>query len=102
MMFTVVNKRDVLRKPNQAYIGRPSPLGNPFVLGRDGTRAEVIEKYEGWFRAQVVMDNAAVLGELRRIWQLAQTHGHVELVCWCAPLACHGDVIKRFLDEHRR
>ena len=27
------------------YIGRPSKWGNPFIIGRDGTRKEVIDKY---------------------------------------------------------
>ena len=31
--------------PNVVYIGRPSVWGNPFVIGKDGTRAEVVEKY---------------------------------------------------------
>ena len=29
------------------YIGRPSKWGNPFAVGRDGTRAQVIARYEG-------------------------------------------------------
>jgi len=28
----------------QVYIGRPSKWGNPFVIGRDGSRADVIAK----------------------------------------------------------
>ena len=31
--------------PGQAYVGRPGVLGNPFVVGRDGSREEVIGKY---------------------------------------------------------
>lgn len=27
------------------YIGRPSKWGNPFKIGKDGTRQEVIKKY---------------------------------------------------------
>ena len=30
---------------NAVYIGRPSIWGNPFVIGKDGTRGEVVEKY---------------------------------------------------------
>jgi hypothetical protein len=30
--------------PGQAYVGRPSPLGNPYALGRDGNREQVIAK----------------------------------------------------------
>ena len=33
------------REPFDIYIGRPSKWGNPFVIGRDGNREQVIEKY---------------------------------------------------------
>ena len=43
-----------LRGPagNAVYVGRPSIWGNPFVIGKDGSRAEVIEKYETWLMSQ--------------------------------------------------
>lgn len=63
------------------YIGRPSKWGNPFEIGRDGTRAEVIEKYRSWILSQP--DLLSQLGELK---------GKV-LGCWCSPLPCHGDVL---------
>ena len=47
MKTVVVNKR--LEKCD-IYIGRPSLFGNPFKIGKDGTRAEVIEKYEAYAR----------------------------------------------------
>jgi len=49
-MTTVVN----LRRGHQyhIFIGRGSPWGNPFHIGRDGTRAEVIEKYRQWLLGQ--------------------------------------------------
>ncbi len=34
------------RKTYDVYIGRPGKWGNPFEIGKDGNRAEVIEKYE--------------------------------------------------------
>lgn len=34
------------------YIGRPSKWGNPFSIGRDGSREEVIEKYREWIESQ--------------------------------------------------
>lgn len=71
------------RAPYDVYIGRPSKWGNPFAIGRDGTREQVIAKYEEWLRTQP--DLMAALPEL---------HGKV-LGCWCAPQACHGDVLAR-------
>ncbi len=82
------------RDPFDVYIGRlPAPegagpgsdgrWGNPFKAGRDGTRQEVIAKYERWLLDQP---------ELMR--QLPELRGKV-LGCWCAPKACHGDVLVR-------
>ncbi len=62
------------------YIGRPSAFGNPFHIGRDGTREEVIEKYRTWLRAN------PYLMRLARRELIGRTLG-----CWCAPHACHGD-----------
>ena len=70
------------RAPYDVYIGRPGPFGNPFVVGRDGTREEVIEKYAEWLRAQPKLV-ARVKRELK----------DCVLGCWCAPKACHGEVL---------
>jgi len=75
------------REPFDVYIGRPSKWGNPFVVGVDGSRDEVIEKYEEWILNQ--QELVAALPELR---------GKV-LGCWCAPLSCHGDVLIRLSKE---
>ena len=82
-MCKVLNARKVGKRSSamQVYIGRPSKWGNPFVIGRDGSRADVIAKYRAWIVAQPALMNA--LDELR---------GR-DLICWCAPLACHGDVL---------
>ena len=82
-MCKVLNARKVGKHSNAArvYIGRPSKWGNPFVIGRDGSRADVIAKYRAWIVTQPALMNS--LDELRCR----------DLVCWCAPLACHGDVL---------
>jgi len=36
------------REAYDVYVGRPGPWGNPFRIGVDGYRQEVIEKYEAW------------------------------------------------------
>ncbi len=69
------------------YIGRPSKWGNPFVIGRDGTREEVIVQYEAWIQTQPLL--LAALGELQG----------KRLGCYCAPLPCHGDVLARLADR---
>lgn len=70
------------------YIGRPSKWGNPFVIGRDGTREQVIEKYEQWLLKQPHLIEA--LSELK----------DKILGCWCSPLACHGDVLVRYANAN--
>ncbi len=71
------------KAPDALYIGRPSKFGNPFVIGRDGSREQVIAKYEAWLTSQPHL--MAALPELKG----------KKLGCWCAPQACHGDVLAR-------
>ena len=75
------------REKYDVYIGRPSPWGNPFVIGRDGTREQVIQKYEQWLLTQPAL--LAALPELK---------GKV-LGCWCSPKPCHGDVLVRLANQ---
>jgi hypothetical protein len=79
------------------YIGRPSVLGNPFKLEQWGREA-CIEQYEVWLRERIAARDVQVCKELSRLLAIARA-GELKLVCWCAPLACHGDVIKRVLEE---
>ena len=69
------------------YIGRPGKWGNPFQIGRDGTREQVIARYERWIATRPEL--LAALPELA-----GKTLG-----CWCAPKACHGDVLARLAAE---
>ncbi len=83
-----------IRKSNyDVYIGRAngslpaSKWANPWVIGKDGTREEVIGKYEEWIKTQPEL--MAALPELR---------GKV-LGCWCAPENCHGNTLLKLLNE---
>ncbi len=82
--------------PGQVYVGRPSPLGNPFQLGRDGSRAEVISGYRLWLWAQLQVPGSPQWRDLERLLAQAQV-GPLELLCWCAPLSCHAEVISSAL-----
>lgn len=76
------------KAPYDVYVGRPSAFGNPYVLGKDGTRENIIEKYRAWLMTQPELV-ARVKKELA---------GKV-LACWCAPLACHADVLVEVAGE---
>jgi len=79
----VLNKHDHGVPAGAAYIGRGSIWGNPFVIGRDGSRDAVCDKYEALLATRP--DLIARLPDLR---------GR-DLVCFCAPRRCHGDTLRR-------
>lgn len=67
-------------------IDRASKWGNPFHVGKDGDRDEVIRKYREWVTKQPeLMEDIPKLQGKR-------------LGCWCAPEACHGDVLVELAD----
>ncbi len=96
----IVNVRGRLPSdmPNIVYCGRSNgqwqggPLANPFVIGKDGNRDAVIEKYRRWMWGHIQAGDTAVLGALRAL------RGDSVLGCWCAPERCHCEVIIRAAD----
>lgn len=66
-------------------IDRKSKWGNPFIIGRDGDRAEVIAKHKAKLWKQIKS------GEVT-LEDLATLHNK-RLGCWCAPCDCHGDTL---------
>lgn len=91
MKIEVMNKNTVPYAQGE-YIGRPSVLGNPFVIGRDGTREQVIERYKTWLRRQW-KEKKPARQELVWLAQDAKQDGRLTLICHCKPLACHGDAV---------
>lgn len=94
----VLNMRDVMGSSpfdvpaGVVYIGRPSKWGNPFThLAAEKTKAqfqvatreEAVARYREWILAPAQAGLRAQLHELRG----------KDLACWCAPNACHGDVL---------
>lgn len=86
------------REKYDIYIGRgteanprgPSKWGNPFEIGKDGTREEVIEKYRKW-----LLNQPDLLKDIREL--AGKTLG-----CWCKTsqgIACHGDILAELADR---
>lgn len=73
------------------YIGRGTIWGNPYQMGQDGDRDEVIRKFaydfgRGFLKASENLEHN--LGIIR---------GKV-IACHCKPAACHGDVLAAHLN----
>ena len=97
-MPRVLNYRHTHGIPDGAeYIGRAMPRyglagskwRSPFKLRNNATadeRVEVIAKYE-----QHLIDSGLIN-------QTHELHGR-DLVCWCAPKPCHGDVLLRLANK---
>lgn len=93
-MTTVINLRHIglvtLAKEEGTYvrIDRATVWGNPYHIGKDGTREEVIRKYK-----KLVESSPETLEAIKK--QLKDK----KLACWCSPLACHGDILARIANE---
>jgi len=81
-MPKVHNKYHNTAPPGAIYIGRGSPYGNPFVIGIDGDRDAVCDKYEQMLRSKPLL-----------LEKFKQELRGKDLVCFCAPKRCHGDFL---------
>lgn len=72
--------------PGAVYIGRPTVYGNPFNVSDYGSIKVVMDKYEEWIMRQ---EQVFLRHQMKR-----ELRGK-DLVCWCAPRICHGDIILR-------
>jgi Domain of unknown function (DUF4326) len=122
----VVVKKGSSIKPGfqRAYIGRGTPLGNPFShlerRGRGGSRDEAVDAYGEWLEVLLGYREATdapvllwlarpMVGELEARQQAARRQlndlyllaiqGKLELECFCVPERCHGEHVKRVLES---
>lgn len=86
-MPRVLNKyKDDVR--GAVYIGRPSFWGNPYMLGKDGDRDEVLQKYK-----EYAANNPKLVKAAQSLLR------GKDLYCFCAPKKCHGDVLLQIANE---
>jgi hypothetical protein len=79
-------------------IARPGPLGNPFIIGEDGTRAECLHLFKMMVGGDVaITTRASVESQRLAISHIAENLKSLRnrnLACWCPQgAACHGDVL---------
>ena len=96
--------QSLMDKPNYIYIGRGSSFGNPYShLNPDKTKAEfkvssrdeAIIKFKEYFLEKLADKNFR--NELKSLIEILKNHQEINLVCFCKPKTCHGDIIKSFL-----
>ena len=69
-------------------VGEPGWLGNPYRMSDGYSREEAVSKYRKAFRDRLEDDEfRSAVEDLR-----GKT-----LACYCAPKACHGDVIVEYI-----
>jgi hypothetical protein len=114
-MITVVNIKDVFdfrkrdishtiyvyvgrntKRAKDAYLLPMTEFGNPFLIGKDGTREVVCEKYRIYFdwRMKTSPNFPKLLYSLAVIAEGLD----LVLVCHCAPLQCHATTIKEAIE----
>jgi hypothetical protein len=76
----------------EVYIGRGTIWGNPYQMGVDGDRDEVIRKFKYDFENGMLKAS----NDLEK--NLDIVRGKV-IACHCKPAACHGDVIAAYLNS---
>ena len=88
-MTKVVNisKSNNLNNDCDVYIGRPTQWGNPFIMGKHGTREEVVEKYRDYIKTK-----PNLLNQLHKL-------KNKRLGCFCKPKECHGDVLVELIEK---
>jgi len=104
----VIHVREMANYPGVIYVGRSMPrlklhghpLANPFRIGKDGDRAEVIRKYREW------LDKIISIRWLPTC-TLDLRHAPA-LACWCRydgesrtdANACHADVLVELIGTY--
>lgn len=108
-MIAVVNKKNHTPTANDVFIGRGSALGNPYTSipaiketraeFRCATREESLQKFNEHIQQKIKDKDKVVCDELNRIWKMVRSGHNVNLVCYCVPSPCHGNIIKKIIES---
>lgn len=80
-------------------IMRPTVFGNPFVLTAECMRDQVLQEYEQYLIRQLDRKRAFYRKFMELVVQYQHTRSLV-FVCCCAPKACHGDILARYIIDY--
>lgn len=78
-MPKIYNKNKGKVPRDAVYVGRGSKYGNPFEIGKHGTRDEVCDLFEEKILPKI---------------NVSELRGK-DLVCFCAPARCHAESLMK-------
>lgn len=106
----VVNRRalskDAEVPPGYVYVGRGTPWGNPWRPGMNGRPLTGRRRRLGPMSRELVLDYYREYARQRNAqdqrWLAPLCDPSVvALVCWCAPQACHAQVLAELVEQRR-
>jgi len=89
------------------HVARPGKWGNPFVIGKDGTRADCVNLFETMLGGHICLTTVASV-EIQSAFLLMAGHDVAELrgknlACWCSARApCHADLLLEIANRRMR
>lgn len=86
-----IGRRGVILLEKKRFPESNSIFCNPYKIGKDGTREDVLVKYENYIREKIAEDSS-FSEELKNL--KGKTLG-----CWCKPDKCHGDILLKLINE---
>ena len=91
-MVEVVNMRTCRPEwgqPGDVRVDRATKWGNPYPITDTETRDDVIAKYT-LYLLRCLGDGTLNVSDLKEAKRLG---------CWCKPAACHGDVLRKAVED---
>lgn len=101
-MIEIMNLKNI--KPSESYdfiIDRRTPVGNPFIMSSEKYRDYVCDQYQEWFDNAIneMLPSGRLVRYLEKIREAYNNFNKVRLFCWCTPKRCHGETIKKWLEN---
>lgn len=81
------------------YVGRGSPLGNPFRMRGEGDRELVCQQYLEWIISKSQERGSPQRKEIKRLRRISRRGFRIRLECFCHPRQCHADTIKMLIEK---
>lgn len=97
MSLTVINRH---ARSGGIYIGRGTPLGNPYPITRTTSRTRAIELFRDHALFELKHNPEGEFAiALRDIKDRSDRGQDVLLACSCKPKACHGDILVELIED---